>query len=90
MNRWMRTYYYAILGAIGGLIGWQISNLLGLSFISNLYLSEAVVGTLVGLSIGLLIGITEGAMTRNAVQAAKSGVLSGTPWAWWQVRSACR
>jgi hypothetical protein len=77
MNRWMRTYYYAILGAIGGLIGWQISNLLGLSFISNLYLSEAVVGALVGLSIGLLIGITEGVMTRNAVQAAKSGVLSG-------------
>jgi hypothetical protein len=77
MNRWMRTYYYAILGAIGGLIGWQVSNLLGLSFISNLYLSEAVVGALVGLSIGLLVGITEGVMTLNVVQAAKSGFLSG-------------
>jgi len=77
MNRWMRTYYYAILGAIGGLISWQVSNLLGLSFISNLYLSETVVGALVGLSIGLLVGITEGAMTLNLVQAAKSGVLSG-------------
>jgi hypothetical protein len=72
----MRTYYYAVLGAIGGLIGWQISNLIGLSFTSNLYLSEAVVGALVGLSIGLLVGITEGVMTLNPVQAARSGALS--------------
>lgn len=77
MNRRMRTYYYALFGAIGGLIGWQVSNLLGLSFISNIFLSEAVVGALVGLSIGLLIGIAEGLMTMNLVQAAKSGGLSG-------------
>jgi len=32
MNRTLRAYYYAILGAIGGLFGWQISNLAGLSF----------------------------------------------------------
>jgi hypothetical protein len=73
----MRTYFYAVLGAIGGLIGWQVSDTMGLSFSSNLYLSEAVVGALVGLCIGLFIGITEGLMTRNAVAAAKSGVLSG-------------
>jgi len=77
MNRRMRTYYYAVFGAVGGLIGWQISNLLGLSFISNIYLSEAIVGALVGLSIGLLIGIVEGVLTRNLVQAGKSGLLSG-------------
>lgn len=77
MNRRMRTYYYAVFGAIGGLIGWQVSNLLGLSFASNIYLSEAVVGALVGLSIGLLIGVAEGALTLNLVQAAKSGGLSG-------------
>jgi hypothetical protein len=77
MNRQMRTYYYAVFGAIGGLIGWQVSNLLGLSFASNIYLSEAIVGALVGLSIGLFIGITEGALTLNPVQAAKSGGLSG-------------
>jgi len=77
MSRRMRTYFYAILGAIGGLIGWQVSDLLGLSFSSNLYISEAVVGALVGLCIGLFIGITEGVMTRNIVQAAKAGVISG-------------
>jgi Inner membrane component of T3SS, cytoplasmic domain len=77
MKRQMRTYYYAIFGAIGGLIGWQASNLLGLSFSPNLYVSEAIVGALVGLSIGLLIGITEGALTRNLVQILKSGLFSG-------------
>jgi hypothetical protein len=73
----MRSYYFALLGALGGLVGWQISDLLGLSFVSNLYLSEAVVGALVGLSVGLCIGLTEGVLTRNLVQAFKSGLFSG-------------
>ncbi|MCX6079301.1 MAG: FHA domain-containing protein [Chloroflexi bacterium] len=77
MNRRMRTYYYAVLGAIGGLVGWKVSDLLGLSFVSNIYLSEAIVGALIGLSIGFFIGITEGALTRNPVQAGKSGLTSG-------------
>jgi len=77
MSRRMRSYYYALLGAMGGLIGWQVSDLLGLSFASNLYLSEALVGALVGLSVGLFIGLTEGALTRNPVQAVKSGLFSG-------------
>jgi len=72
----MRTYYYAVLGAIGGLIGWQVSNSLGLSFVTNLYLSEAIVGALVGSVIGLFIGITEGSLTQNIVQAARSGLFS--------------
>lgn len=77
MNRRMRSYYYALLGAMGGLIGWQVSDQIGLSFSSNLYLSEAIVGALVGLCVGLFIGLTEGAVTRNPVQAVKSGVFSG-------------
>ena len=77
MNRRMRTYYYAVLGAIGGLVGWKISDLLGLSFVSNIYMSEAIVGALIGLSIGFFIGITEGAMTRNIVRAGKSGLTGG-------------
>lgn len=77
MSRHMRTYFYAVLGAIGGLIGWQISGLLGLSFVTNLYLSEMLVGALIGLSIGVLIGITEGLMTFNWVQAGRAGLFSG-------------
>jgi hypothetical protein len=73
----MRTYYYAILGAIGGLIGWQISDLLGLSFTPHLYLSEAVVGALMGLSVGLLIGATEGVVTLNPMRAARTSLFTG-------------
>jgi hypothetical protein len=73
----MRSYYYAILGAIGGLIGWKISDLLGLSFASNLYIVEAVVGALIGFSIGFFIGVTEGALTRNPVQLIKAGFFGG-------------
>jgi hypothetical protein len=76
MNRRMRTYFYAVFGAIGGLIGWQMSDFLGLSFITNLYLSEAVVGALIGFVIGLCIGITEGLLTQNFVQAARAGLFS--------------
>jgi hypothetical protein len=77
MKRQMRTYYYAIFGAIGGLVGWQTSNVLGLSFVSNLFVSEGIVGALVGLSIGLLVGITEGILTLNIIQVLKSGLFSG-------------
>jgi len=77
MSRIMRLYYYAVLGAMGGLIGWQASNMIGLSFWSNLYLSEIVVGGLIGLSIGALIGLAEGFFTRNLLQILKSGFFSG-------------
>ncbi|HTP01203.1 MAG TPA: FHA domain-containing protein [Anaerolineales bacterium] len=77
MSRNMRTYFYAVLGGIGGLLGWQVSNLLGLSFGPSLYLNEALVGALVGLCVGLCIGITEGLMTLNFVAAAKSGLFGG-------------
>jgi hypothetical protein len=73
----MRTYYYAVLGAIGGLVGWKVSDLLGLSFVANIYLSEAIVGALIGLSIGFFIGITEGALTGNFVRAGRSGLTGG-------------
>lgn len=76
MNRRMRTYFYAVFGAIGGLIGWQMSNFLGLSFVTNLYLSEAIVGGLIGFVIGLFIGVTEGLLTQNFVQAIKAGLFS--------------
>jgi hypothetical protein len=75
MSRRLRTYYYAVFGAIGGLFAWQLSNLLGLSFFSSLYLSEAVVGALVGLSIGLFLGIAEGLLNRNLVKALKAGLI---------------
>jgi len=76
MNRTMRTYYYGVLGAIGGLLGWQISNLTGLSFTRSLYLNEIIVGALIGLCIGLLIGIAEGLFTLNLPRMLRSGLIA--------------
>ena len=76
MNRTMRTYYYGVLGAIGGLCGWQISNLTGLSFTRSLYLNEIIVGALIGLCIGLLIGIAEGLFTLNLPRMLRSGLIA--------------
>ncbi|MBI3158045.1 MAG: FHA domain-containing protein [Chloroflexi bacterium] len=77
MTRYSRLYYYTILGAIGGLISWQVSNILGLSFLQNVYLSEVVVGGLIGLCIGLLIGLSEGLARRSPVYALRAGLTSG-------------
>lgn len=77
MSRLMRLYYYGVLGSIGGLIGWQISNLLGLSFIKNIYLAEVILGALIGLSIGFLIGLAEGVLRRSFLHTLKSSLLSG-------------
>jgi hypothetical protein len=76
MSRRMRAYYYAVLGAMGGLVAWQISNLLGLSFAGSIYLSDAVVGALIGTSVGLLIGTTEGVVMLNPARAARAGGVS--------------
>lgn len=77
MTRFTRLYYYTVLGAIGGLISWQVSNVLGLSFLQNIYLSETVVGGLIGLSIGLLIGLSEGIARHSPVFALRAGLMSG-------------
>jgi hypothetical protein len=73
----MRAYYYAVLGAAGGLIGWQMSNVVGLSFVRSLYLGEALVGALIGLCLGLMIGVTEGLVTQMPAVALRSGALAG-------------
>jgi len=77
MNRLMRMYFYGIFGAIGGLFSWHISNLLGLSFTKSLFLSELIIGGLLGLSIGLMIGIAEGIITKNPVSILRAGLISG-------------
>lgn len=77
MSRKMRMYYYGVMGGIGGLIGWQISNLLGLSFAKSIYLAEIVLGALIGLSIGALIGLAEGLVRCNLIHALKSALITG-------------
>lgn len=76
MSRFMRFYTYGILGAIGGLFAWQVSNILGLSFTSNLFLSEALVGALMGLLIGFFIGLAEGVVGQNLWFGLRKSMLS--------------
>lgn len=77
MSRIMRLYYYGVFGAIGGVIAWQASNIIGLSFVGNLYLSEVIVGALIGFCMGVLIGLAEGLLTRNPLGALRAGLISG-------------
>src|SRR3990172_2486905 len=77
MSRSTRLYYYTLLGALGGLIGWQVSNVLGLSFTQNLYLNDTVVGGLIGFCIGALIGLSEGLAARSPMYALRSGAITG-------------
>ena len=72
MTRIMRLYYYGISGAIGGLIAWQISNMIGLSFVSSIYLSEVVVGAIIGLCVGVSIGMVEGILRKSVTYTMRS------------------
>jgi len=76
MSRLTRFYTYGILGAIGGLIGWQISNILGLSFTDNFFLSEVIVGAMLGGVIGLMIGFGEGIATHSFLYGLKNSLIS--------------
>jgi hypothetical protein len=77
MSRRMRTYYYAVLGAIGGLVGWQVSNVLGLSFSRSIYLSDMLMGALLGLCLGIPLGAAEGLITLSPLRALRAGLYGG-------------
>jgi len=77
MSRRMRIYYYAVLGAMGGLFGWQIAEWLGFVGGQNVYLSDALLGGAIGLSVGLLIGLAEGLLSRSVLRALRAGLISG-------------
>jgi hypothetical protein len=76
MSRYTRFYIYGILGAIGGLFAWQLSNILGLSFTRSLFLSEVIVGALMGLLIGFFIGLAEGIAGQNLLFGLRKSLIS--------------
>lgn len=77
MSLRMRAYYYAILGAIGALIGWRISDTIGFIRGVNVYVSTVIIGALIGLSIGGLIGASEGLLERSWYRALRAAAVAG-------------
>jgi hypothetical protein len=77
MNRHMRAYYYAVLGAMGGLFGWRIVESLGFMSGRNVYLSDVLLGGVIGLCVGLLIGAAEGLLTWMPARALYAGAIGG-------------
>ncbi len=76
MSLRMRAYYYAVIGAIGALIGWRITDTFGFP-ISNVYLSDLLLGGVIGLCLGLLIGACEGLLAQSWYRAARAGIIAG-------------
>lgn len=76
MNRQMRIYYYAVLGAMGGLFGWQVTEMLGLAG-GQRVLSAALQGGVIGLCVALFIGLTEGLLSRSLLRALRAGAITG-------------
>ena len=76
MKRNLRFYILGISGALGGLFGWQVSNLLGLSLTNNLYLSEVIIGALIGGLIGFCIGLGQGMLEQSLMVGLKKGAIT--------------
>jgi hypothetical protein len=73
----MRAYYYAILGAIGALVGWQATELLGLAGGDDVLLMDLQLGAVIGLCIGLLIGFAESLLTKSLIRGVRAALLTG-------------
>jgi hypothetical protein len=77
MSLRLRSYYYAVLGAIGALVGWRVSESLGFIRGQAVYVSDALLGAIIGLCLGLMIGASEGLLTQARYKALRAGTLAG-------------
>ncbi len=77
MSLRMRAYYYAVLGALGALLGWRITDTLGFIQGQAAYVSDIIIGGIIGLGIGFLIGASEALLTRSWPRALRAGGLAG-------------
>lgn len=75
-----QIYFNAVLGGIGGLLGWMVATMLG-SIINmtgwNIYVQHLFNGPLYGVCIGFAIGTTEGLIASRSLQRMLHGGLYG-------------
>src|SRR5262249_29750313 len=77
MNKSMQVYYAAVLGALGGLLGWWIMGSVSTGS-WNVWLACPLVGAGLGLCIGGCVAATDGALIkRSARRALRDGLLGG-------------
>ncbi|MBE7467685.1 MAG: FHA domain-containing protein [Anaerolineales bacterium] len=77
MSTRMRTYYYAIFGAMGGLFGWRVTETtIDLSH-GNIYITNIWLGSIIGFFIGFLIGASADLLKWSLPRIVKSGFSGG-------------
>ena len=69
MNKRMQIYYTAVLGALGGLLGWWIVGSAPTGA-WNVWLAYPVVGAGLGLCIGACVAATDGALIKRSLGRA--------------------
>src|SRR5689334_8453583 len=77
MSRNLRLYYYAILGAIGGLIAWRVTETFTFLRQPNIYLTDLLSGAVIGLCIGFVIGMAEAMLSKSLMRGLRAAAISG-------------
>lgn len=73
----MRLYYYAVLGAMGGLIGGRLFDAIAFDPAMDVYRRDVVRGALLGMCIGFMIGMAEFILSRSVLRGLRSAVFGG-------------
>jgi len=77
MNKALQIYYTAVLGALGGLLGWWIIGSMTLDH-WNIWVAYPIVGAGLGLCIGGCIAATDGALIKRVpARALRDALLGG-------------
>jgi hypothetical protein len=89
MNKTMQIYYTAVLGALGGLLGWWIVGSVPTGA-WNVWLAYPLVGLGLGLCIGGCVAATDGALVkRSAGRALRDGWRAARPERWLAWSGCC-
>src|SRR5262249_48131591 len=77
MNKTIQIYYTAVLGALGGLLGWWVVGSVATGA-WNVWLAYALIGLGLGLGIGGCVAATDGALIkRSPGRALRDGLAGG-------------